>query len=93
MSVFRINEFRAREGQGDRLLEALNGYDAIFKFLDGYQSIQVLQSLEEPDRIVVIEKWDSIEANQTAAKKIPVHVFETVMRLSVDSPKGGYYHQ
>lgn len=93
MSIFRINEFQAKEGQGDLLLETLKSYDSIFKFLNGYQSLQVLQSVEDPDRVVVIEGWDSIDAHQTAVKKTPVHAFETVMRLLADSPTGAYYRQ
>jgi heme-degrading monooxygenase HmoA len=93
MCIVYINEFQAKLGQGERLLELLKSYDSIYKFMNGYQSLQVYQSVEDPCRIVVIEGWDSIGAHQTAVKKTPVHAYEEVMRLSAGSPKGAYYRQ
>jgi heme-degrading monooxygenase HmoA len=93
MGIVYINEFQAKLGQGERLLELLKSYDSIYKFMNGYRSLQVLQSAEDPSRIMVIESWDSIGAHQTAVKKTPIHAYEEVMRLSVGSPKGAYYRQ
>ena len=91
MSIIRINEYQAKEGKGDVLRETLNSFDPIFKSIDGYHSHQVLQNVDDPTRIVVIEVWDSIHAHQVSLKKIPIHAYEKTMQLLTGTPKGAYY--
>ncbi len=91
MSVIRINQFNAKDGQGDKVREILRSFDSIFKSNAGYESHQVLQSVDDPNQIVVIEVWESIAAHQAAAQRIPVHAFEQVMRLLNGRPSGEYY--
>ncbi|MEO7913516.1 MAG: antibiotic biosynthesis monooxygenase [Roseiflexaceae bacterium] len=54
MSITRINEFTAKEGQGDRQRDLLRSFLANLASVAGCQSCQVLQSAEHPHRIVVI---------------------------------------
>jgi len=91
MSITRINEFQAKEGQGDKVRELLNSYAPVLRSSDGFHSRQVLQNISNPTRIVVIEVWDTIHAHQTAAKKITVNAFERTMMLLASPPKGEYY--
>jgi quinol monooxygenase YgiN len=91
MSIIRINEFQAKEGQGSDLLELLNSSAPIPASTEGLHSYQILQNLNDPTRIVVIETWDTVEAHQRSAKKIPVSVFEKAVRMMSTPPKGDYY--
>ena len=91
MSVIRINRFQAKDGQGDKVREVLRSFDAIFRSNAGYESHQVLQNVDDPNQIVVIEIWESAEAHQAAAQNIPVHAFEWVMSLLNGRPSGEYY--
>lgn len=91
MSVIRINRFYTKEGQGDKVKELLLSFGPIFRANEGYDSHQVLQSVDDPNQIVVIEVWESIAAHRMAAQNIPVHAFEQVMQLLDGSPTGEYY--
>lgn len=91
MTVTRINEFQTKEGEGNRFKELLTSMLPIMSFADGCQSYKVLQNMNEPTRIIVIEVWDSKEAHQEAAKKIPVHVLEQTRKKLVKRPTGAYY--
>lgn len=92
MSITRINEFRAHEGQGDALRERLESFIPTIAASDGCQSCQLLQSQADPAHLVVIEVWDSIEAHQASVRNIPAGAVEDTMKLLAGSPKGEYYH-
>ena len=88
MSMTRINEFTAKQGQGDRLRDLLRSFLSTLDSAAGCQSCQVLQSAEHPTRIVVIEAWDSVEAHQASVKNISPEAFAQIMPLLDGSPKG-----
>ncbi len=92
MSITRINEFQAQEGQGEALRDLIESFVPLIESSDGCQSCQLLQSLEDPTRIVVIEVWDSTEAHQASIKNIPPGALQEAMKLLAGPPKGGYYH-
>lgn len=91
MSITRIAENQAKEGEGDKLRELLHSFAPLLSSSGGFHSHQVLQNISDPTRIVVIEVWDSIQAHQAAAQKIPVNAFERTMMLLASRPKGEYY--
>ena len=91
MSITRINEFQAREGQGNTLRDLISAFVPMIASSDGCQSCQLLQSQEDPTRIVVIEIWDSTEAHQAAMTNIPPDALKEAMMLLASPPKGGYY--
>jgi quinol monooxygenase YgiN len=91
MSITRINEFTAKEGQGDSLRDLLRLFLATLDSAAGCQSCQVLQSAEHPTRIVVIEVWDSMEAHQASVKNIAPEALAQIMPLLDGTPKGEYF--
>ena len=93
MTITRINEFKAKAGQGEALRSHLNAFVATIEASAGCQACQLLQSESDPTRIVVIEVWDSIEAHQAAVKNIPPDAIEQAMKLLDGTPKGEYFHQ
>ncbi len=91
MSITRINQFQAKAGQGDNLRELIKSFLPMINSSEGCQSSQLLQSQDDPTKIVVIEVWDSVEAHQTSVKNIPTEVMQQAMKLLASPPKGGYY--
>ena len=91
MSITRINEFKAQEGQADALRDLLHSVLPMIEASDGCRSCQVLQGLDVPAQIVVIEVWDSAEAHQASVKNIPPGLLQEAMQLLAAPPKGGYY--
>ena len=92
MTITRINEFQAQEGQGDTLRDLIRLFVPMIESSDGCRSCQLLQNQEDPTRIVVIEVWESIEAHQASMKNIPPDALQEAMKLLAGPPKGGYYH-
>ncbi len=93
MSITRINEFKAREGQVEALLSKLRISVPTIRASRGCLSCQVLQHLETPSRIVIIEKWESEEAHEAAVKAIPVAVLKETMKLVAEPPYGEPYRE
>jgi quinol monooxygenase YgiN len=91
MCITRINEFQARHGQNDRLHDFLRSIIPLIESSDGCQSSQLLQSLDDPCRILIIEVWGSVEAHKISVENIPPCAFEKVMRIPDRPPKGEYY--
>ncbi len=91
MRITRINEFQAKHGQNDRLHDSLRSIIPLIESSEGCQSGQLLQSLDDPCQILIIEVWDSVEAHKTSVQNIPPGAFEKVMRLPDHPPKGEYY--
>jgi quinol monooxygenase YgiN len=91
MSVTRINEFRARAGRGDSLRTQLLAYVPIIESLEGCLSCQVLQSQKNPEYIVTIEVWDSIETHLVALLDTPAGDLEETLKLLETPPTGDYF--
>ena len=91
MSIVRINEFQAQEGQGDALRDLIGSFVPFIEGSEGCISCQLLQHIEEPTRIVVVETWESTEAHQASLKNIPPGVFEQARTLLAAPPTGGYF--
>lgn len=91
MSVTRINEFRAKDGEDDSLYALLASFLPIIASADGCQSCQLLHKLDDPARLVIIEAWDSVEAHQAAAEMIAPQNLEKAQELLACPPRGAYY--
>jgi quinol monooxygenase YgiN len=93
MSITRINEFRAKEGQAEALRTFLASIIPTIAATSGCCSCQLLQSHDNPTRFVVIEVWDSIEAHQASVRDIPPESLTNVMALLDGMPVGEYYRE
>jgi heme oxygenase (mycobilin-producing) len=91
MSIMRINEFRAHEGQGDALRDRLKVFVPVIAASDGCLSCQLLQSQKNRAHIVLLEVWQSAEAHQASLKNIPADDFKETMKLVAVPPTGEYY--
>lgn len=91
MNITRINEFHAKEDKGDDLRKFLVSIISIIESSAGCRSCRLLQCLDEPTRLVVIEIWDSVEAHQASVKSIPPDSFAEIMKMLAEIPKGAYF--
>jgi quinol monooxygenase YgiN len=92
MSVARIGQFHAHEGQEAALLEFLTTVVApAIRAAAGNESAAVFQSLAEPTLFVVIEVWSDIEAHRASVQNIPPELLKQVMPLLAAPPTGDYY--
>ncbi len=91
MAVTRINEFRAKVGEGDALRDLLRAAVPEIAAAAGCLSCQLLQGRDAPERIVVLEVWESPEAHQASLRDVPAEVFAPVMALLDGRPSGAYF--
>ena len=91
MSVARINQFQASPGQGRPLRELLLSFIPKIKAAEGCESCQLLVSSANPDRMVMLEVWDTEDAHQKSVREIPKADVEKLMALVAGPPKGGFY--
>jgi quinol monooxygenase YgiN len=92
MSIYRIGEFQAHIGKGDELLEFLNQFFVpLIEESEGWLGYQIFQRQDAPERIMIIEQWESEKAHQASAKGIPPEALEKVRELLAQPPAGGYY--
>jgi quinol monooxygenase YgiN len=57
----------------------------------GCRSCQLLQAIEQPGRLAIVEVWDTVEAHQAAAKAIPPSKLQAVMPLLAVPATGAYF--
>jgi quinol monooxygenase YgiN len=91
MTITRINQFEARQGQEEELFKFLQSVIVIIEQCAGCRSCQLLRSVDNPACLAIIEAWDSIEAHQNAAKAIPPEKMQQARELFGKPPSGMYY--
>ena len=91
MSITRISEFQAKDGQPQGLRDFLNSIVPTIEASEGCRSCRLLQDQDDERRFVVIEVWDSIEAHKASVKDIPTEQLEEVMQLLASPPQGRYF--
>ncbi len=91
MSITRINEFKAASGKGEELMTFLQSAKSYVTSSPGCASCEILRSQEEPEKIVVIEKWDSIESHKASVAGFPKLKMMAAISLVNGMPKGAYY--
>ena len=91
MSIHRTNYFIAKPGQGPSLARAFAPIIALILDADGCIDCQLLISNDNPDLVLVLEEWNSIEAHQGAAKIVRPDDFSKVMGFLAEKPSGNYF--
>jgi quinol monooxygenase YgiN len=90
-TITRINTFEARSGQASELREFLSSIIELIIGAPGCRSVELLVSHEAPGRLAIIEVWDSIEAHQAAASRVPPNMLQKAQTLFGSAPVGTYY--
>jgi len=91
MTITRINEFQAKEGQEEALKDHLVSFQTMIESSEGNVSCQMLQQDDEPAHFVVIEVWDSVDTHQASTQNIPPEAIEKAMQMLAGPAKGSYY--
>jgi quinol monooxygenase YgiN len=91
MGITRINEFQAKPDEALALRDFLRS--VIGRIIDapGCQSCELLLQRDDPTRLAIIEVWDSVEAHQAAASRIPPALLQEAQTLFAVAPRGAYY--
>ena len=58
---------------------------------DGWLGYQIFQRQDEPEKVVIVEQWETAQAHQASAKAIPSDALGEVRDLLAVPPAGGYY--
>lgn len=91
MSVTLINKFTGHPGKGDDVLAWLAPAAKGFPSAPGCDSAYVMRNTENPDEIISVEVWDSIEAHQTFMKSMQEGGMEDAMKTLASQPEGEYF--
>jgi quinol monooxygenase YgiN len=91
MPITRINEFTAPPDKATELGEFLRSVIALILDAPGCRSCQLLHHHDDPVRYAIIEVWDSIEAHQAAASRIPPDLLAQARALFAEPARGAYY--
>lgn len=91
MAITRINEFLAVEGQSEALFSFLSSIVPYISSSEGNVSCEVLCDTEDQHRIVVLEKWDSIDSHKKSVDNFPKDKMQAVMGFFAAPPKGSYF--
>jgi quinol monooxygenase YgiN len=91
MTITRINQFEAKAGRRADLRAFLQSVISVIRGSAGCRSVELLEGIEQGERLAIIEVWESVEAHQAAAKAIPQPKMEEVMALVAAPPSGAYF--
>ena len=91
MAITRIHQFEAKSGHGDELREFLQSVIGVIRGSARCRSVELLAAIEHPDRLAIIEVWDSVEDHQAAARVIPPAKMQEAMALFAGPPSGTYF--
>lgn len=91
MSVTRLNHFEAKHGRESELKELLGSIMGIVRNSPGCVSCQLLESQDEPAKLVILEVWDNVHSHQEAAKLVPPEKLQAAVGLLAQRPVGMYY--
>ena len=93
MAITRINHFEAKSGSAADLRAFLTSVVSVIEATPGCRSVRLLEALDEPQQLVIVEVWDSVAAHQAAAGAIPASQLGKVMALFAAPPTGEYYRE
>ena len=91
MAITRINQFQAKPGEAAALREFLRSVIGLVRDAPGCRSCELLSQHDDPTRLAIIEVWDSIDAHQAAASRIPPTLLKRAQTLFAGPAQGAYY--
>lgn len=91
MSVTRISQFIAAEGQEQTLSDFLDSIVPEISRAPGCLSCDVLRSRDVPGKMIVLERWESVEAHQEALSDADPEERQNALALLAEPPIGEYF--
>ena len=90
--VVRVGTMSAQESRGDELVAfAKRVILPLLGASDGFLGGELLHNEDDPNTIMIIERWESAAAHAASAKNIPPEAIQEVMTLMGGPPAGAYY--
>jgi quinol monooxygenase YgiN len=91
VAVARIYRMSCAPGRREELRGALEALAGALREMEGLQSVSVLRGIEQPDDFVFVEKWASMQLQESSGKSVPKQAFTRVMAALADKPSGGSF--
>ena len=91
MAITRINEFQAAPDEATALRDFLTSVIALILDAPGCRSCELLRHHDDPTRFAIIEVWDSIDAHQASASRIPPALLQQAKTLLGGPAQDAYY--
>ena len=88
MAVARIYRMSCAPGRREELRGALEALAGALGEIEGLQSVSVLRDVEQPDDFVFVEKWTSVQVQESSGKSVPKQAVARVMAALADKPCG-----
>ncbi len=70
MSYQLLVQFKVKDGQGESFAQLLQGAKSRISAADGCEGVDVLLSADNPNKVVLSEKWGSKEQHDVYAEKM-----------------------
>jgi quinol monooxygenase YgiN len=91
VAVARIYRMSCAPGRREELRGALEALAGALGEIEGLQSVSVLRDVEQPDDFVFVEKWTSIQVQESSGKSVPKQAVAQVMAALADKPCGRFF--
>jgi len=88
VAVARIYRMSCAPGRREELRGALEALAGALGEIEGLQSVSVLRDVEQPDDFVFVEKWTSVQVQESSGKSVPKQAVARVMAALADKPCG-----
>jgi quinol monooxygenase YgiN len=90
VSVARHYVMLAGEGKAEALAAALEALAQAVRALPGCLSVEGLVDVDQAERFIFIERWESLEAHKSAGALLPKALMAPVMASLAQKPEGSY---
>lgn len=90
MTVVRHYIMTAIDGRGHELLAALQAIGTSVTLMPGCGGVEILRDIDVPDRFVLMERWDSVEAHQQCLSKLPQDLVDSLLAPLAEPLEGVY---
>jgi hypothetical protein len=91
--IARIGETRAKAGFEDALRTKLESLVTQIAALPGCLGCELYVSKDEPVRMLMIERWESLDAHKGAVMDIPPEEIAEFMKMLDGRPSGAYFSE
>jgi len=88
VAVARIYRMSCAPGRREELRGALEALAGALGEIEGLQSVSVLRDVEQPDDFVFVEKWTSVQVQESSGKSVHKQAVARVMAALADKPCG-----
>lgn len=93
MGIARIGETRAKAGFESALRAKLESLVTQIAALPGCTGCELFVSRDEPTRMLMIERWESLEAHKAAVMNISPEEINDFMKMLDGRPSGSYFEE